>query len=168
MRRFLIAIAVIGILFVIGTSLSAHQTSIKKCIPFAIKEVPDEASSYPVKWVFYGKFILSPFDKYKNGRKVWFKTVRYYQDDTGLHLGVYEFLGKLAFKAWACDVGMDPVTRDKPDHMVAVLKNGKWYIANVQSPEISKIYGKGGLLSSVKITLLDKDGKVIVERVISR
>lgn len=144
----------------------------KQCVPHLVKEVPDETSLHPVKWVFRFSTVYdeSSIYEYPDGSRVWFRVARYYKDvnDTGLRLGVYEFFGRLAFKAWSCSAYENPATGDRPDHMVAVLKDGKWYVANVQGPRVSKIYGQDDLLAGVKIILEDKNGQVVVERTINR
>lgn len=172
MRKSLLIVLAIPIIVSFSPyPVLAHKA--EKCVPYSVKRVPDETSLHPVKWVFYYSNIYtdpSAGYTYPDGTQVWFRVYRYYKDvkNTGLHLGVYEFFGQLAFKAWACDVGKDPVTKDKPDHMIAVLKDDKWHIANVQSPEIEKLYDKNNLLSGVKITLRNKKSQIVVERVINR
>lgn len=171
MVKLLISFMTVTVLLFVTPPVFAHQQiPSKKCIPFAAKEVPNETSLHPVKWVFYDSTVYdaSSIYTYPNCNQVWFEVIRYYKDvlDTGLHLSIHEFFGQLAFKAWSCDVGEDPITKNKPDHMVAVLKDGKWYVANVQSPEIEEVYGKDDLLDYVKVTLRDKNGKTIVERTI--
>lgn len=167
MKKICAAISVVAIAFLFASSfVIANPTTIKECVPFAAKEVPDEIQK---EWKFYTSKNVSHTDP--DGKKVVWETSRYYrnQDKTGLNLGVHSYFGQVAMKAWACrSSGEDPVTKDTPDHMVAILKDGKWYSANVQHPEIKKVLAADGKLAAVTLILRDKDGKIVVERTINR
>lgn len=124
------------------------------CVPFAQKEVPDENDG---TW----KLIYEYQDDVNK--------VRGYKTKTGLHLGIYEVFGTFAFKAWACRPNGE--RGDMPDHMIALLSSGRWYVANVQAPVILAATENGtkdGKIISVKIKLVDKAGKVLAERTINR
>lgn len=125
-----------------------------KCTPFAQKNVPDEND---------GNWKLTSYSEGEAN-----ETYRYvHKQKNGLKLGVYLYFDEIAFKAWACRPNEEE--GDVPDHMVAVWKDGQWYstYAYAKAPKIYELKNDGRL-SAVKIVLLDKDGKLVVERTITR
>ena len=76
------------------------------------------------------------------------------------------------FKAWACDSSKRPAKsknpKDREDHVVAVFQEGKWHSAYAQQPKIDLKRDRSGDILAAIITLLDKDGKVVVQRYIER
>lgn len=131
----------------------------KPCVPFAQKQVPDENDG---NWVeTSGKIMMHNSGMVLSSRK-------YYEHKkmVGLNMGAYHYFNQLAFKAWACNESGRPVAskhpEDKKDHMVAVLKNGNWYIAHSQRPNITET------ATEVEIKLYDQNGNLVVERTINR
>ena len=83
------------------------------CAPFAAKSVPDETDP---TWKPIGTYMVL---NSAAGEKIGLR--RYFKTDSGLALGIYEYFGQTAFKAWACkNSGVGPKTRDKKDHMIAI------------------------------------------------
>ena len=133
----------------------------KPCVPFAQKKVPNENDG---NWVKIGPTIR----RFQSGDFEPYRVESYYEHakKKGLKLGVHKYYGQPAFKAWACNNSNRPVDSDHPedreDHMVAVLKEGKWYSAYTQRPKLTKTD------SGVEIKLYGPDGKLGVEHAINR
>ena len=131
------------------------------CVPFAQTVIPDENDG---NWVKIGPTIR----RFQSGDFEPYRVESYYEHakKKGLKLGVHKYYGQPAFKAWACNNSNRPVDSDHPedreDHMVAVLKEGKWYSAYTQRPKLTKTD------SGVEIKLYGPDGKLVVEHAINR
>lgn len=131
---------------------------LKPCVPFAQKEVPNENDG---NWIrgdasitTYENTPLNEWNEYSH------KTLK------GLKLSVYSFFGQTAFKAWACRPNGE--TGDMPDHMIAILKDGKWYSAYAQAPIFASIEDENGVTIYLKIRLFNSNNKLIVERIFTR
>ena len=164
--KYIGAISVLFVALFTFLPAVAQDSVVKECTPFAEKDVPDEAKP---EWEFYTatKTIIED----NGGTKIVVGISRYYQnrEKLGLKLGVHEYFGEVAMKAWACrSSGEDPVTKDTADHMVAIFKDGKWYVANVQHPEQVLLRNAEGKIDGTSLSILDKDGKIIIERTILR
>lgn len=88
---------------------------------------------------------------------------RYRSVDGKYRLSVYSVSGHEMFMAWASDEDRDPVTRNAPDHVIALKKDSVWYSALAQSPKRAH-QEKDGELVGLTYTLVDSaDGETVVE-----
>lgn len=154
-----------------GIQIAKWMDQNKTCVPFAQKDVPDEND---------GNWIQVSHDREGErrgvkrgglgGGEVVLRTRLSYKHKTadGLKLSVYKFfdIDEVVFKAWACRSNNE--TGDVPDHVIAVRKDDKWHMAYAQKPDIIIKRDNSGEIVAVIITLLDKDGKVVVQRYIER
>ncbi len=147
-----------------------YLTEPHKCAPFAQKEVPDEKDG---NW----ELVNTSIDVLSSDASV-IVLNEYYEHKTqkDLKLGVHSYFGEVGFKSWACDNSKIPAgssdSQDREDHIVAILKDKHWYFVYAQAPKIAYEYetnanGKGQI-KRVVLALVDKNGKVVVERTITR
>lgn len=147
----------VALLIVVG--IQSFVASANQCIPLPAGAVPYEASRGWTKETYtpIEGYLMSA--KMKNGELITIGRRKYYIHDNGMELGVYSYFGKVGFKAWSCDKNRDLVTKDTPDHMIAVPQpDGSWFIKHAQSPDkIEVIFGADGKPEAVRVTLYGID-----------
>lgn len=157
-RLWIIPAGFILLAAVVSAGTREARNKAQLCVPFAQKEVPDENDG---NWESRA---------YAEG---YAKETYYYahKNQVGLNLGVHYYFGQLAFKAWACNNSKRPENsknpKDREDHMIASWKEDKWHTVYAQAPKQEVQKDSSGRWLSVKITLIDQEGKVVTERIIT-
>ena len=164
MKRFVFAIGVAAFLaFPQFYTLAGEKDSVEKCVPFALKGVPNSVGK---EWLPLGVEYLYHTDP--NGESFIFKKIARYKTKSDIYFSVYTYFGKMGFKAWACDTERDPITQDALDHTIAIPNGVLWLTINAQSPEkVEKKYDKEGRLIAVSIIIRYKDG-TLAENLVKR
>lgn len=89
MKKYLLKVfAIVVFVFVAHSSSFAQDKPTSTCVPFSMREVPDETCP---EWKFVEEW-----------KKDDIRTVRVYQTGSGLHLGVWYYWGQLGIKVWVC------------------------------------------------------------------
>ena len=164
-RLLLVALLVGSVFGLISLWQTISGAKEAPCVPFAQTEVPDEND---------GNWSAPETTKISADAISPWQEINYYEHKKlkGLKLGVYSYFGQVAFKAWACNNSKRPAKskhpKDREDHMVSVFKDVKWYSAYAQKAETTLKRDVSGNVLAVVITLLDKDGKVVVQRYMER
>lgn len=166
----LIAFIAFIALTVKSSPVNVNDKVAKPCIPFAAKEVPDETRP---EWVLLVNGYWSVSDPVGSDSMVELEVSRHYynreKEWLGLNVNSYFDFDEVVMKRWECrSSGEDPVTKDKPDYMVAVTKDGKWYVVNDRYYYIQVNKGSNGYVTGITIILGDQHGNLVVERTINR
>ncbi len=132
------------------------------CKPFAIQTIKDLEK---VTWQLY--YEEANYMPGEDGPLQW-RHVTSYRTKSGLHMSMYDYFDRRVMLAWACSTGQNPETGDKPDHIIAIYKDGKFYLANAQAPEIKLERDENDNPASITLTLRDKNGNIVVELTINR
>lgn len=161
MKRSLFLLAAVSSLL-----LPLAVSAAPSCVPFEAKDTPDEINK---QWQYSGGEIN--YIRTKSGKHEVLREVQRYKTTSGLNLSVYKYAGETVFKAWACEMSEDPVTKDRMDHQIAILKNGTWFNAYTQSPVVWREYDSLENLTKLTFRLSRRtiylSDELIAERVVT-
>ncbi|MBI4119380.1 MAG: hypothetical protein HY456_00855 [Parcubacteria group bacterium] len=132
------------------------------CKPFGVQTIEDLKN---VTWQLY--YEQANYMPGEEGPIRW-RHVESYRTKSGLRMSIYDYFGQRVMLAWACNTGQNPKTGDTPDHVIAIYKDGEFYLANAQAPEFKLERDENDNPVSITLTLRDKNGGIVVERTVSR